>query len=291
MPVLGLGGQSLIQHSPSEDDAVALIHRALDLGVQYIDTAPLYGPSEERIGRAIEHRRDDVFLATKTAFRSASGARRSLERSLKRLRTDYVDSLQLHCFMDRSEIGFVFSRRGVMKMLERAREEGIVRHVGITGHYDPAVLSELLRRYPFDSVLCPVNVADPARLSFIADTMQVAQCTGASVIAMKVMGAGYLTYKGLSPVVLLRYALSLPVTTAIVSCRSIADLEANVSVASTFDQMAEEEMLAAQSVSEGLISECNAIYKRVPGWSGLRVRIRNRLLAEASKWLPGWWHC
>lgn len=291
LPVLGLGGQSLIQRSDSDEAATGLISRALDLGVRYIDTAPLYGPSEVRIGKAIEHRRSEVFLATKTAYRMASAAERSLERSLKRLRTDYIDCFQLHCFMDRSEIGFIFGRFGVMKMLERAREAGTIRRLGVTGHYDPSILSELIRRYPFDSVLCPVNVADPERLSFISDTLEAASETGTSVVAMKVMGAGLLTSRGLKPDVLLRYALSQKVSVALVSCRSVRDLEENVAAARAFVPMSTDEMRAAEAAPPDALQDCNAIYKRVPGWRSLRLRARNRALAEVAKWLPGFWHC
>lgn len=290
LPILGLGGQSLIQHSEDDAPAVELISRAIDLGIRYIDTAPLYGPSEVRIGQAIHDRRVDVFLASKTAYRRASSARRSLERSLERLRTDYLDLYQLHCFMDRSEIGTVFGRSGVMRMVEKAREEGLVRHVGITGHYEPALLSELLRRYPFDSVLLPVNPADPLHLSFTADTMRVAQETGASVVAMKVMGAGTLTYGGMDAGALLRYALSWPVSVAIVSCRSIADLEQLVETARRFAPMPEGVMRDLERQRPDLLDQCNRIYKRHGGRSGIRIAVRNWAAAQLARVLPGWGH-
>lgn len=290
IPVLGLGGQSLIQRATDDERAVELISRALDLGVRYIDTAPLYGESERRIGLAIRGRRSEAFLATKTAYRRGSSARRSLERSLALLGTDSLDLYQLHCFMHECEIRAAFARGGVIAMLEKAREEGLVRRVGITGHYRPELLSELLRRYPFDSVLMPVNPADPLSGSFIRDTLPVAQQTGASVIAMKVMGAGYLTHRGLDARGLLRYALSAPVSVAIVSCRHIRDLEANVETASAFRPLEDEQMRAMEGTDEGLLAACNRIYKRHRGRRGLKIALRNRLAAQASTLLPGWWH-
>ncbi|MEI6915731.1 MAG: aldo/keto reductase [Armatimonadota bacterium] len=290
MPILGLGGQSLIQRSETDAPAIELIHRALDLGIRYLDTAPLYGKSEIRIGMAIEHRRQDAFLATKTAYRLGSSARRSLERSLQRLRTDYIDSLQLHCLMHKSEIGTIFGRYGIIRMAEKAKQEGLVRHIGITGHYEPSVLSELLRRYPFDSVLIPVNVADRAERSFMQDTMEAAQESGASVIAMKVMGAGQLTGRGLDPAKLLRYALTWPVTTAIVSCRSLEDLEMNVETAANFVPMTPDELVEAENAPRAVIDECNHIYKRRTGRGSLKRILSNRIQAEAAKWLPGYWH-
>ncbi|MEJ5297596.1 MAG: aldo/keto reductase [Armatimonadota bacterium] len=290
LPVLGLGGQSLIQNAPDEDSAVEMIRRAVELGIRYIDTAPLYGESEARIGKAVEGVRERVFLATKTVYRRASSARRSLERSLQRLRTDYVDNYQLHCLMHPAEVDAVFARDGVIRMVEKAREEGIIRHVGVTGHFVPSVLSEMLRRYPFDSVLIPVNPADPMSYSFTADTLKVARETGASVVAMKVMGAGLLTHEGLDPAALLRYALSWPVSVAIVSCRSIADVEANVRMAGAFQPMSEEEMRSMEQLRPDLLARCNAIYKRHSGRSGLKLELFNYLASVLCRRLPGWKH-
>ncbi len=290
MPIYGLGGQSLIQTSPTDDEPIALIQRAIDHGVRYIDTAPLYGLSELRIGKAIKGRRSEVFLASKTGYRRGSSARRSLERSLQRLETDYLDSMQLHCFMDSSEISASLGRFGVVKMLERAREEGIVRHIGITGHYDPALLSTLLKAYPFDSVLMPVNIADPSCLSFLHDTLIVAQETQTSVVAMKVMGAGMLTRGGFDPGRLLRFALSWPVSVAIVSCGSIMELDYNIHTAKEFHHMTNEEMADCESENPLLMEQCNNIYKRHKGKHGLKIALRNRIAAEGAKWLPGWWH-
>ncbi len=290
LPVFGLGGQSLIQNAEDDGPAVEMIRRAVELGVRYIDTAPLYGKSEVRIGMAIEGMRDRVFLATKTVYRRASSARRSLERSLERLRTSFIDNYQFHCLMHPSEVDAVFARDGVIRMVERAREEGLIRHVGITGHFVPEVLSEMLRRYPFDSVLIPVNPADPLSFSFTADTLRVAQETGASVVAMKVMGAGLLTHEGMEPSSLLRYALSWPVSVAIVSCRSIADLEHNVAVASAFRPMTAAEMREMERQSPELLARCNAIYKRHSGRSGLKMELFNCLAAFLCRKLPGWKH-
>ena len=290
LPALGLGGQSLIQNAPDDESAVEMIRRAVELGIRYIDTAPLYGESEVRIGMAVEGMRDRVFLATKTVYRRASSARRSLERSLQRLRTGYVDNYQLHCLMHPSEVEAVFARDGVIRMVEKAREEGLIRHVGITGHFVPSVLSEMLRRYPFDSVLIPVNPADPLSYSFTADTLEVARKTGASVVAMKVMGAGLLTHGGIDPAALLRYALSWPVSIAIVSCRSIADVEHNVRAACAFSPMTAQEMRRMEGESPELFARCNAIYKRHSGRSGLKVELRNYLASVLCRRLPGWRH-
>lgn len=291
MPVLGLGGQSLIQRSKDEAPAIELIQEAIRLGIRYIDTAPIYGESEIRIGKAIQGQRDNVFLATKTLYRKASAARRSFERSLSRLQTSYVDSLQLHCLMHPSEVNTIFGKRGVLSFAEKLKEEGVVRHIGITGHYQPDILSEMLRRYPFDSVLIPVNVADPRHLSFIEDTLQIAQNTQTSVVAMKVMGAGLLTHRGVDASMLLNYALSCPVSVAIVSCRHLRDLHQNIQTTLNFSPMPPEEMSRLEGIQDsGLMEECNKIYKRVDGRPGLKLRLRNRLAAEATKWLPGWWH-
>lgn len=291
LPVLGLGGQSLIQRAKDETQAIELIQEAIRLGVRYIDTAPIYGESEIRIGIAVQGQRENVFLATKTLYRTAYAARRSFERSLSRLQTSYVDSLQLHCLMHPSEVTTIFGKRGVLSFAEKLKEEGLVRHIGITGHYQPDILSDMLRRYPFDSVLIPVNVADPRNLSFIEDTLHVAQDTQTSVVAMKVMGAGLLTHRGVDAPMLLKYALSCPVSVALVSCRHLRDLHQNIQTTLDFRPMSPEELSTIEAMQDDtLMTECNNIYKRVDGRPGLKVRLRNRLAAEATKWLPGWWH-
>ncbi len=147
-------------------EAVAVIHRALDQGVTYCDTAPAYAGSLDYYGAALGERRSQVFLASKTHDRTRDGSLRLLDESLKRLRTDHLDFWQLHDLRTSSDLKMIFGRGGALEALVQAREEGRVRFLGLTGHHDPAILLEAMGRFDFDTVLIALNVADVHRLSF-----------------------------------------------------------------------------------------------------------------------------
>ena len=147
--------------------ADASIQQALDAGINHLDVAASYGDAELRLGPWIPRIRDDVFLATKTGDRDREGAWASINRSLERLQTDHVDLLQLHAVGDLGELDKVTGRGGALEAAARAKDEGLVGDVGITGHGDEAAATHLegLRRFPFATVLTPLNPVlwrDPA---------------------------------------------------------------------------------------------------------------------------------
>ena len=133
---------------------------ALDCGVNYVDTARIYrdGEDEKVIGQAIRGRRDDLILATKTGERDASGARRDLETSLRLLGTDYVDIYQLHHLNTQAERDQALGPGGAMEAVQKARQEGLVRFIGVTGH-DWVQVKEAVATGLFDTVLCWYNCA------------------------------------------------------------------------------------------------------------------------------------
>lgn len=237
----GFGGYPICELE-SDEDAVRVVHAALDKGVRYFDTAPSYGDgkSERRIGRAIrEYRREGValdrgelFIATKTLRRDADGARRELEESLKRLGLSYVDSVQCHEVHD--DVDSLFGKGAVVQALEKARDEGLVRYIGITGHRNPKWLIDAIGRYPFATALVPVNPFDTHHLSFVREFLPVAREKQVAVVAMKIYGGGFLLdIKSESggpefhPGDLLQYALSQEgVAVAVPGCRSVAHVEA-----------------------------------------------------------------
>lgn len=155
--VLIYGAASLWEVTP--DVAEASVTAALDAGVNHIDTAASYGVSEERLGGFMPAIRDRVFLASKTNERDAESAWASINRSLERLRTDRLDLIQLHEVHNQELLDQVTGPGGALEALVRAREEGMVGAIGITGHtHDvPASHTEALRRFDFDSVLLPLN--------------------------------------------------------------------------------------------------------------------------------------
>jgi aryl-alcohol dehydrogenase-like predicted oxidoreductase len=155
--VLVYGGAAL--SDVSEEEADRSIGFALEAGINHFDTAAGYGDSELHLGRWMPRIRDGIFLATKTGDRTASGAYQSILRSLDRLGTDHVDLIQLHAVGDVRDLDRVTGRGGALEGVMRAREEGLVGAVGITGHgmLAPATHLEALRRFPFDTVLTPYN--------------------------------------------------------------------------------------------------------------------------------------
>ena len=158
-------------HSMRQDRADAILEVLLEYGVNHIDTAAAYGDSELRLAPWMKAHRDAFFLATKTGARDARGARESLEQSLQRLGVDQVDLIQLHNLVETEEQEQAFGPGGALEALVAARDEGLVRFIGVTGHgtYAPARHLESLRRFPFDSVLAPCSFAMLAQPEYARD--------------------------------------------------------------------------------------------------------------------------
>ncbi len=237
--LFSLGGQAAIEQPDNAKVAVPLIERALDLGVNYIDTSARYGGSErwsERyIGEVMARRRSEAYLATKTHDRTRDGSLRILEKSLTLLRTDHVDLWQLHAMSTMADVEKVCAKGGALEAFLKAREQKMVRHLGITGHTDPDVLAEALRRFPFDTILMAFNAADPHHLPFQKTLLPLAVEQGLGIIGMKIPARGRLLGPGkLSMKEAMGYVLSQPVSTVIVGVDSLAQLEENVALARAF---------------------------------------------------------
>lgn len=218
-----------------------MIRRALDAGMRYFDTAPSYagGRSERHLGAAIApflqaSRRGELFIATKTLERTAAAARKDLESSLRRLGLEYVDAWQVHEVHDDWER--IFESGGVLEAMIAAREEGLVRAIGITGHRNPDYLVKSIERFPFDSALVPINPLEVQRHSFIRGFVPKARERGVSVIAMKVFAGGHLVgSKIFTAAECLRYALSIDgVAVAVPGCSMIAHVDEDVEALSPF---------------------------------------------------------
>jgi hypothetical protein len=260
--IFSLGGQASLEWGNNFDVAVPIIERALDLGVNYIDTSSIYGGperwSEQYVGKVMAHRRQEAFLATKTKERTRDDSMRMIEKSLQLLQTDHIDLWQLHDIGTMTDIDAVFAKGGAMEALIEMKEQKVVRHLGLTGHYRPDALVEGIKRYPFDAILMAISAADPHHYSFNAELLPLAVERQMGIIGMKIPGRGRLlntwnppsieqqkhSWEGMtiqtavSGTLSMReavyYALSRPVSTIIVGCDTIAQLEENVMYAREF---------------------------------------------------------
>jgi hypothetical protein len=252
--LFSLGGQAAIEQSDNYGVAVPLIERAIDLGVNYIDTAAFYGRgwSQRHIGAVMKRRRDEVFLATKTHDRTRDGSRRLLDESLRLLETNHLDLWQIHNLSRVEQVEEIFAKGGAMEALLEAREHKIVRYLGVTGHADPAVLIEAIRRFEFDTILLALNAADPHHRPFTERLLPLAVEKKMGIIGMKIPARGRLVARDgpsegdvrISMRAAMTYTLSLPVSTVIIGCDSVAQVEENVAIARSFTPMSDEERRA-----------------------------------------------
>jgi len=262
--LFGLGGYYIGRMS---DDAEArnVIARAYDLGVNYFDTAPSYksGLSETRIGAVMKGKRDKFILTTKSTQKTAASVTAELDASLKRLGTDHVDLFQMHSLSDRRDVDRRFARDAAIKGFERAKKAGKARFIGVTGHVDPGVMATALDRFPFDTILMPLNPADPHYLSFEKGTLPKATEKRVGVIAMKALAAGNLVGKGKLPVSeCLRYVASLPVATIILGCDSIAQVDENAAALRGFTRVDGTAMTKIRASAERFKGRDTEWYKR-----------------------------
>lgn len=246
-----LGGEGVLRTSGRERDAVPVILEALALGVRYFDTAPAYAMSQDYYGAAFREAgrgaRDRVFLATKTHARERDDARALLDDSLRRLGTDRVDLWQFHDLRTLNDLDRIFARGGALEAAVRAREEGLIRFVGITGHHDPAILVEAMRRFEFDTVLAAMNPSDSARAPFLSTVIPEARRRGMGVIGMKSLAVGRLVADGVARAPeLLRYAATFA-DTVIIGCSTVEEVRRNVSASRTASPMSEVERTALEA--------------------------------------------
>ncbi len=275
--IFSLGGQAAIEQPNNEAVAVPIIERALDLGVNYIDTAAAYGGkdrwSQRYFGQVMKQRRSQV-LASKTHDRTRDGSLALLEESLKLLNTDHLDAWQLHHIDTKDDVEKIFAKSGALEALIQAREQKMVRFLGVTGHSDPDLLMECLRRFDFDQILMALNAADAHHRSFTERLLPMAVDKQMGIIGMKIPARGRIlsswqpdkshdsgwNQPAPSPGVLamkeaLYFTLSLPVSTVIIGCDTIAQLEENVQLARDFTPLSQTQMAALTGRTEPIAKQ------------------------------------
>jgi predicted aldo/keto reductase-like oxidoreductase len=229
---VGMGGIPLTR--PPLDEMIVMVNRALDLGVNFIDTAIGYSTSEERIGMAIEGRREEVILATKTWANDRELALEHLETSLKRLRTDYLDLWQFHGIMSEEEYLRIMEPGGTMEAAQEALEDGRVRHIGFSSHSLDAAL-KLVATGTFETVQFPFNfISNEAAKKLVP----LAKEYDVGFIAMKPFAGGMIKDANLAIKYLLQYDNVLPDP----GIEKISDIEEIVSVVNgSWEVLPEEE--------------------------------------------------
>jgi len=224
-PRVGLGGEGVLRTTNREREAETVLTEALDRGIRYFDSARAYASSEVYHGRfwsGRPARRDGIFLASKSASRSYPGAIADLTQTLERMQTGYLDLWQIHDLRTRPEIRECEGPNGALRAFLEAKEAGLVRRIGVTGHHDPAVLAEAVERWPVDTVLLPVNPVEAVLGGFVDRVLPVALDAGVAPLAMKVLGRGHYVAPdgGITAGVLVRFALTYPVVLAVVGCET-----------------------------------------------------------------------
>jgi len=263
--LFALGGEGILRTHGRAAEAADVIHRALDQGVNYCDTAPAYAGSMDYYGAALGERRREIFLASKTHDRTRDGSLRLLDDSLKRLRTDHLDLWQLHDLRTNDDLDRIFGKGGAIEALVEARDEGRVRFLGITGHHDPEILMEAMRRFDFDTVLVALNAADVHRLAFIEKLLPEAARRGLGVIGMKVCAQGaLLAQSNLTMQDAMNYVLSLPgVSTIVIGCQTTDQVDENARIARGFVSLSQDAIRDLESRTQPNAAEISYYKKRV----------------------------
>ena len=274
--IFSLGGQAAIERPNNFDVAVPIIERALDLGVNYIDTSSIYGGperwSEQYVGRVMKSRRNEAFLATKTKERTRDGSMRMIEKSLQLLNTDHVDLWQLHDVGLSQDVDAIFAKGGAMEALIEMQQQRVVRYLGVTGHYRPEALIDTINRHPFDCILMAMNAADTHIHSFTDQLLPLAVEKQMGIIGMKVPARGRLLASWTPPSLdqqrhswegsaiatrsgvmnmrdAMHFTLTHPVSTVIIGCDNVAQLEENVNIAREFTPLSHTQMAALNELA------------------------------------------
>ncbi len=244
VPIMSIGLGSRFMSVEDDDTAAEIMTRALDNGLYYWDTAASYGndriSSEERVGKILKDRRKEVFVSTKVEERDADGAKRTIEQSLKRLQTDYIDVYNVHSIASVEDVQSLAD--GVMPVLLDYKEQGIIRFIGFTGHTDARAMKLAAQMYDCDLMVIALNHYQQGEQAFEESAVPAAAEKGMGVSLIKAVRPRELV-EGLDPNKLVRYALSMDqVTAAIVGTDSVEVLDRNLETLRNFKPYDEEEM-------------------------------------------------
>lgn len=241
--IMGLGSRFM---AADEDKGLEILETGLNNGLYYWDTASSYGSpgawSEERVGKALKNVRERVFLASKVSERNADDAKRTLETSLKRLQTDYIDLYQIHSINNEEEVKHFGGKNGVLPVLKKYQEEGVIKHIGFTGHTSASAMKLAADMYDFDTMLIALNHQEKGRQPFEEQPIPFAAKKGMGVLAMKVIRPRE-TVGDISIDDLVRYAFSLEnVTAVVIGMDNLEVLRQNLAILQSFEPLSKERM-------------------------------------------------
>lgn len=249
--ILGLGAQHLGDFNATQAEADRVIGEALDNGLNYIDTAPPYNLSEERVGRALKGKRDKVFLVSKVETNARGDATYQIRDSLRKLQTDYLDCVHIHNISrdDRfPSLEQALAKNGTLGALIDAKKQGMIRHIGCTSHLRPGRVLPAFATGEIGLFMCTVNFVERHIYNFEETVLPEARRRGIGVIAMKVLGgpvkgAGARLASPEDYQATLRYVWSVPeVSVAIIGMRNVNELRQGLAAARAFKPLAPDEV-------------------------------------------------
>jgi len=244
--LIGVGGAHIGNRHITDETSVTLIREALDSGVNFLDNAWHYnnGRSEELMGKALrDGYREKAILMTKHHGRDPKTAQEHLETSLKRLQTDYLDLWQFHEIESMEAVEKIYSS-GVLDYVQKKKEQGVIRHIGFTGHTRPDIHKAMLDRgFEWETVQMPINVLDHHYLSFSQQIIPILREKDIGIIGMKSVASGAIVNEGIATIEdCLRFAMTLPVSSLISGMNTLEHFRHNLQITRNFEPMTEDEM-------------------------------------------------
>ena len=264
--ILGFGTANMGEAPPSGEECAAVFSEAIDRGINYMDTARIYGNAEDAMGKVLKTRRDKVFLVTKCFTDTRKEAEESFETSLRKMGVDHVDLLHLHSTGDR-DLEQVLAPGGVWDYLLKMKEQGKTRFIGITGHSMPEKFLHMLDTNQVDAMMVAMNFVDRNIYGFEDKVLPRARELGVGVMAMKVYGGirgGFRYVKQRRPSQMnamylqlaVRYALGLEgVSGAVIGGHDIEELHQNIRYVLNAPKLSSAELAALKSTGERIATD------------------------------------
>jgi predicted aldo/keto reductase-like oxidoreductase len=244
--ITGLGGEGVLRTYEQGDAAQKVIREAIDQGISYFDSARAYAGSETYYGLVwpeLPEKRAGVFQASKSAKRDKRGALADLEQTLGNMGVDHLDLWQIHDVRTEEDLEIISRPGGALEAFKEAKANGKARFIGVTGHHDPGILTKAIREWPVDSVMMPINPVEAILGGFMDSALSAAMEKEIAVIGMKVLGAAHYISPdaGVTPEMLIRFALSQPITVAIVGCSMESHVRTLAATARSFSPLNHEQ--------------------------------------------------